>query len=536
MARQECILIVDNLETWRVELVEILRRNGFHAESASTVTEALEQLNESIYHVLIADIRMKETDESNIDGIHLLSELERGGLSEAIKVIMLSAYGTIEQMRSAFRDHRVVDFLTKDRFSQKVFLESVQRVFSREANINLALDILSQSGSRPEQVVLNLEVGETRIEDGTPILNQMAAELEDLLCRLFYQAKGILVRPLTPGQSGTGVVRIQPFYGNRGIGREMIVKFGDFSKIQEEYHNFKEYVEPFIGGGRSTTVLDVRRTTHLGGITYSLLGTNNDPLIDFADFYRRSDISQITDALDRLFLEICGPWYANHENLQLLDLTSDYQRLFGYTAKQLEQIRSRQMKSVRGKQKLYLKSLTSERAFTNPLQVMAGSPLVRPTYLCTTHGDFNPYNLLVDNTGYMWLIDFQETGKSHFLRDVAMLDSTVRFQLLNTEEATLEERLHMEEALCSIDRFSQVEQLAPKLSTENQSLAKAYATIVHLRRLACRLVEHNPSDDISEYYIALFYSALNTLQFFSLPLGLREHALLCASLLADRLE
>ncbi len=536
MTRQECILIVDNLETWRVELVEILRRNGFHAESASTVTEALEQLNESIYHVLVADIRMKETDESNIDGIHLLSELERGGLSEAIKVIMLSAYGTIEQMRSAFRDHRVADFLSKDRFSQKVFLESVQRVFSREANINLALDILSQSGSRPEQVVLNLEVGETRIEDGTPILNQMATELEDLLCRLFYQAKGILVRPLTPGQSGTGVVRIQPFYGNRGIGREMIVKFGDFSKIQEEYHNFKEYVEPFIGGGRSTTVLDVRRTTHLGGITYSLLGTNNDPLIDFADFYRRSDISQITDALDRLFLEICGPWYANHENLQLLDLTSDYQRLFGYTAKQLEQIRSRQMKSVRGKQKLYLKSSTSERAFTNPLQVMAGSPLVRPTYLCTTHGDFNPYNLLVDNTGYMWLIDFQETGKSHFLRDVAMLDSAVRFQLLNTEEATLEERLHMEEALCSIDRFSQVEQLAPKLSTENQSLAKAYATIVHLRRLACRLVEHNPSDDISEYYIALFYSALNTLQFFSLPLGLREHALLCASLLADRLE
>ncbi len=167
---------------------------------------------------------------------------------------------------------------------------------------------------------------------------------------------------------------------------------------------------------------------------------------------------------------------------------------------------------------------------------MAGSPLVRPTYLCTTHGDFNPYNLLVDNTGYMWLIDFQETGKSHFLRDVAMLDSAVRFQLLNTEEATLEERLHMEEALCSIDRFSQVEQLAPKLSTENQSLAKAYATIVHLRKLACRLVEHSPSDDISEYYIALFYSALNTLQFFSLPLGLREHALLCASLLADRLE
>lgn len=536
MARQGRILIVDNLETWREELVEILGRNGFHAESESTVIDALERLNESIYHVLVADIRMKETDESNIDGIHLLSELERCGLSEALKVIMLSAFGTKEQMRLAFTDHRVADFLTKDTFSQQIFLESVQQVFSRNANINLALDILWQSGSRSEQVVLNLEVGGTRIKHGTPQLNQMTTELEDLLCRLFYQAKGILVRPLTPGQSGTGVLRIQPFYSNRGIGREVIVKFGDFRKIQQEYHNFKEYVELFIGGGRNTTVLNVRRTTHLGGITYSLLGTNNDQLVDFADFYRRSDISQITDALDRLFLEICGPWYANHEHLQLLDLTADYQRLFDYTPKQLEQIRSRQLKAVRGKQKLRFTSLNGERTFTNPILIMAGSPLACPTYTCITHGDFNPHNLLVDNTGHMWLIDFQETSQSHILRDVALLDSAVRFQLLPADQATLAERLHLEEALLdNIQPSNQVEQLATSFPTGNPALAKVYATVTHLHKLARGLVQQNPSDDIREYYIALFYTALNTLQFFSLPSVQREHALLSASLLADRL-
>jgi len=66
-------------------------------------------------------------------------------------------------------------------------------------------------------------------------------------------------------------------------------------------------------------------------------------------------------------------------------------------------------------------------------------------------------------------------------------------------------------------------------------LAKAYATIVHLRRLACRLAEHNPNDDISEYYIALLYNALNTLRFSSLQQIQREHALLSASLLVDKL-
>jgi hypothetical protein len=93
----------------------------------------------------------------------------------------------------------------------------------------------------------------------------------------------------------------------------------------------------------------------------------------------------------------------------------------------------------------------------------------------------------------------------------------------------------MEEVLCSIEHFSQLEQLETKLPMENQVLAKTYATVVHLRTLARRLVDQNPNDDMSEYYIALLYNALNTLRYYSLPPRQREHALLCASLLADRL-
>lgn len=542
MARQGRILIVDNLETWREELVEILRRNGYYAESASTIIDALERLNESFYHILVADIRMEEVDKSNTEGMGLLGHLEKSGLSVATKVIMLSAYGTPEQMREAYTDHRVADFLTKGEFSEQAFLKSIEQVFSRDAKINLALEILFQTGFSLEQAVLNLEVDGTHVEHGTPLQNQMAIELVDLLCRLFYHTNGILVRPLTPGQSGAGVLRIQPFYSNKGIGREMIVKFGDIRKIQQEYDNFKEYVEPFVGGGRNTAVLDVRRTTHLGGIIYTFLGTSSDQLVDFAEFYYRANVSQITDVLDRLFLETCGTWYANYKR-QLLDLTADYRRLFGYTPEQLEQVRSKQLKSVRGRRRLRFTSLKSERTFTNPLLVMAGSPFACTTYTCSTHGDFNPHNLLVDNTGHIWLIDFQETGSSHILRDVAMLDSAIRFQLLIEGDATLEERNYLEEVLLDgVQHFSEVEQLASSISIGNQKLAKAYATVVHLRRLAHRLVAQNQrlvtqnqDDDISEYYIALFYSALNTLQFFSLPSTQREHALLSASLLVDSL-
>ena len=79
MNRQGRILVVDDLEKWRKQLVEALQREGFYTDSASTATEALERLYQSFYHVLVIDIRMNETDQSNIDGIDLLRELDKRG-------------------------------------------------------------------------------------------------------------------------------------------------------------------------------------------------------------------------------------------------------------------------------------------------------------------------------------------------------------------------------------------------------------------------------------------------------------------------
>lgn len=532
--RQGRVLVVDDLERWREQLVEILQRNGFYADSASTANEALHQLDETLYHLLILDIRLVDADQSNIEGIDMLRALDERGLSEATKVIMLSAHDTKENMRLAFRDYKVADFLSKDEFTKQSFLESVQRVFSEKVNINLALNVHWQQVSGAEQVVLNLEVDGMRVKRNAYLQSLLALELNDLLCRLFYDAESVLVRPLTQGKSTAGVLWAQPFYTSGG-GRAVIVKFGDFHMMEHEYSNFKKYVQPFIGGGRNTTVLDVRRTPHLGGIIYSLLGAANDQLEDFGSFYRHADVSQLESVLDRLFLDTCSAWYANPGQLQPYNLTADYQRMFEFTLKKLEHALSELQKYVQGRQKLYFKSLNSDRTFTNPLLGMEGPPFICSTYICTTHGDFNRHNLLVDATGHTWLIDFQGTGRGHILRDVAQLDSEVRFFLLAQEEATLEERLQMEEALCGIEHFSQVEQLTTQLSTSNLALAKAYATVVHLRILARKLVAQNSSNDISEYYVALFYNAVNTLRFYSLSSKQREHALLCASLLADRL-
>src|SRR5437660_4189205 len=163
-------------------------------------------------------------------------------------------------------------------------------------------------------------------------------------------------------------------------------------------------------------------------------------------------------------------------------------------------------------------------------------PFVYPSYTAITHGDFNPHNILIDQNYCSWLLDFQSTRPSHILRDVAMLDAVIRFQLLYAHEATLEERLAMEEALCSVTHFSQLDSLEAHMPGDNPAIAKAFTTAVHLRLLARWIVEKNPMAEINEYYVALLYATLNTLRFASLESVQREHALLSASLLIDLLS
>lgn len=534
MGRQGRVLVVDDEERWREAVSSSLRRGGFYADTAATTAEALEYVSKSYYHLVILDIRMEEGDGANEEGMNLLAQLDEIGLGASMEVIMLSAYGTKDQMRNAFAQYKVADFLSKDEFDNLEFLKRVREIFSQNARANLDLAIHWEHVSGADEVVINLKVGEVRVKRESELQACISAELDDLLCRLFYQAESLLIRPLMPGTSGSAVLLATPFYPT-GAGQPVVVKFGDFRAIELEFTNFKQYAQPFIGGARNTNILELRRTPHLGGIVYSLLGNVSDRLESFASFYSHASLADIKELLTRLFQETCGAWYANPGRLQLHDLTQEYSTLHGLTQERLEQALNEGLKSVQGKHKLRFPSLTADRTFANPILAIANERFVKPTYVCTTHGDLSAANVLVDGTGHAWLIDFGRTGPGHILRDVAEMDSTLRFQLLTADMATLDERLAMEEALCSPTRFSEVEHLEGGLNSGNEALTKAFSTAAHLRTLAHKIVSQNPSDDINEYYIALLYYALKTIRFFALPTVQRQHALLSASLLVDRL-
>lgn len=394
-------------------------------------------------------------------------------------------------------------------------------------------------GCQPEELVLGLKQYKGKNNKyQSPQPNYITVEVQDLLRRLFSQAESILVTSITPGFSGAGIIKVQPFYPMQGGARHFIVKFGNIYIIEQEYKRYMTYVQHFIGDGCSTVILAKARTAHLGGIVYYFVGTAAHQVENFSSFYSRADFTQVKQALDNLFRHTCRIWYANQSSLCPLDLTADYKCLFSQSMKRLEQLVSKQLPSVLFQHNLTFTSLQtiSEHVFANPFPVLQGiQSFFCPSYISTTHGDFNQYNILVDLHGSTWLIDFQCTGPSHTLRDVAMLDTTIRFQLLHSHEATLDERLKMEEILFGVNQFSKLKDLAPDFSAINPAIAKLYKTIVYLRTLAGWIVERNPIDEMDEYYVALLYATINTLQFSSLELVQREHALLSASLLIEHL-
>jgi CheY-like chemotaxis protein len=537
MSRKGRILVLDDEERWRQAFVSILQQADFYVDAAASTQEAEELLSKSFYHLAILDISMLPGDGSDEGGIILLGTLDAANLLGEMKVIVVSAYGTMERMRKMFKQYKVADFQSKDDFDPSEFISQVKQMFVDEGKvqINLNLDVHWQQVKGPEQAVTKLRMDGASLKTNAELRGRMAAELDDLLCRLFYTAKSLLVTPLSPGQSGSAVLLATPFYDG-GAGKPVVVKFGNLQKIDNEYKNFNEYAKPFIGGGRSTSILVLRRTPRLGGIVYSLLGTASDHLESFNTFYAHADITEIKRVLDGLVHETCGMWYANPGRLQLIDLNMEYQHQLECTNENLENALAQGLKSVQGKQKLYFDGLKGGGAFNNPITFAAEQHFSKPTYKCITHGDLNGSNMMVDAKGQAWLIDFESTGPGHILRDIAELDTVVRFQLLEADEATLDERLLMEQALGQASRFSQVEQLASCFKTENPALLKAYETSVHLRSLAHKLVAQNPSDDPDEYYIALLYYSLNTIRFYSLSSLQRQHAILSASLLADHLQ
>lgn len=99
------ILIVDDEPTLRMGFSFALRRSGFLVAEASCGAEALSELGEDDYDVVLLDLRMPD-----IDGLEVIQRLRSAG--DDTRIILCSAFIEALPMVEAVA-HGVADFLAK---------------------------------------------------------------------------------------------------------------------------------------------------------------------------------------------------------------------------------------------------------------------------------------------------------------------------------------------------------------------------------------------------------------------------------------
>ncbi len=117
------ILIVDDEKNIRLTLSQALESVGIETDTAANGEEALARLKEKEFGLMLLDIRMP-----GMDGMEVLRRLRK--IRPDIRVIMITAYGTIESAVEAIR-LGAVDFLQKP-FDPGQVRDLVSRVMDRE--------------------------------------------------------------------------------------------------------------------------------------------------------------------------------------------------------------------------------------------------------------------------------------------------------------------------------------------------------------------------------------------------------------------
>jgi len=257
------ILVVEDEKNWQHVLSRTLTEGGYFVEIASTVQEAQQKLAASLYHLLTLDLRLVDSDATNVSGLGLLNTLEQFGFLGGLEVIMLTAFSTTAVMREAFMRHRVRDFLTKDEFDSAEFLRIVNDVFENQIKANSNLDMDFDPNFRFDDLAAEFELDLPQ----TLSISQERIEFEfmDLLCRLFNTSDKVVVRPAPSGYADQFSLTVDT-YSLQGLGR-FFVQVNGFRTIEKYLQSQAASVENTTA--IPYTISNVCRTPLLEGIAYN---------------------------------------------------------------------------------------------------------------------------------------------------------------------------------------------------------------------------------------------------------------------------
>jgi GAF domain-containing protein len=528
--QQPRLLLVAGEADISLTLPQRLKSEGYEVTLVTDYQSAGALLTLQHFHAAIIDARFPggAADQSLLQ---LLRDVDLLGLRGIMACLIITAIGTQTMALQELRAEMVIEKVPELYVTE--LLGAIRMVFDKY-RLSFSIEYVADTLHKIEQGAQYIR------PEGPdwPPPERTVLQIEDLLGKLFYTANRLWIDRIHAGLSGSLIMEAQPTWPS-GLGQSKVVKIGRSNKTHTEEDNYRRHVEHFLPA-RHATQLNTAYTQHLGGLLYTFVEMEAEDTINFNTYYQQHTTEQINDALHRLFTVTCRLWYQGRtppDNESLRDMYLDAFNLSNQPDRLAREIASFRPEYVPGDPTISF--ILPGVTLPNPLHWLAHNEAVMPVCRSITHGDLQADNILMNDAGDCWLIDFYRTYPSHILRDFIELETDIKFRLMG--DLTPEEFARLEETLIELQHPAQALTLPGGLPETAQ---KAAHVIAGLRAEAWHLldaIQPNVRLIQREYLTGLLLGTLNILRLrhFKENPGLqprRELALLSAAMICQHLQ
>ncbi|MCS7017010.1 MAG: CHAT domain-containing protein [Gemmatales bacterium] len=354
-------------------------------------------------------------------------------------------------------------------------------------------------------------VGKPHLEAAARRIGVTLDEIEELLAYLFPDAAELHIGALYTQGPSRSIARGRSALLTVSVDRrvDQVLKLAPREKVMREATNYSKFVEGRLIGTRHAVLARSTVLWNVGGLVYSLIGSGERVPPPFSSFFQAQNPQ--SDRIARAVREVFGAWSRHYSGHYLADrpqateqpLFVQYNEVWGNKlGGRLEALRSA------------LLPLPTKFGFLpHPVPWLSENAEKSATVLmrkAVTHGDLHGDNILVDDDGHCWLLDFERTGAGPILQDFAELENDI---LTRLTDIPLEEFFALcvglvEPARPDASIVSAIRKYVPGNRPFSPKALAAVETLIELRPLA---KEHTRYEDSRELLWGLLLNAIYAL-------------------------
>ncbi len=191
-------LIVEDDPAWRELLGEMLEDLGARITTADSYESAMAAIQRGPYDLALLDLSLESENHENRDGMRVLARF-REQWPDA-PAVLITGYGTVDVAVQALTTYGARDFIRKEAFDRRRFLETVRRVVNTRPTTPLVASHPPSRATPTTDDTASAVGGRVLVVEDNPAWQSIFQELfEDLGCQVFItvsyaEARGWLQR------------------------------------------------------------------------------------------------------------------------------------------------------------------------------------------------------------------------------------------------------------------------------------------------------------------------------------------------------